>query len=344
MSLEVISYEERQKWDDIARSFKQHDVYYLNGYAEAFHLHGDGKPVLFYFQEKQGRAINVCMKRDIAEDEHFQGKLEKGCYYDLITPYGYGGFLVEGDCLKELKEAYETYCRCHNIVSEFVRFHPVLKNADIVQEMYDIIPIGNTVCMDLQDDIWGNLSSKNRNMIRKATKSGLKVYWGRQPSDIEEFMEIYNKTMDRDEASAYYYFPAKFYNSILEDLKRNALFFSCRMGNKTVAKSILLFANGQMHYHLSGSIAEYRTYAPTNLLLYEAAMYGKENGYRTFHLGGGVGASKDHLYAFKKAFNRKEDSTFCIGKKIFDPEKYYMLMNLRGKKEGESGFFPEYRS
>lgn len=345
MSLEIISFEEKERWDDVVRSFSNFDVYYLNSYAKAFMLHGDGEPVLFYFTGKEGRAINVSMKRDIADDCHFTGLLPKQTFYDLITPYGYGGYLVEGHCTEELKEAYTQYCRENGIVSEFVRFHPVLNNAKEMENMYEVITLGNTVCMDLKDNIWENCTSKNRNMIRKAVKSGLKVYWSRQPSDISEFMNIYNATMDRDAATPYYYFKSDFYNSILEDLNRNALFFRCMLNEKTVAMSIMLFANKHMHYHLSGSLPEYRSLAPTNLLLYEAAEYGKENGYETFHLGGGLGSAKDHLYSFKKAFNRKEDCTFCIGKRIYDNEKYDMLMKLRENDPTvRTDFFPVYRS
>lgn len=345
MSLELITFEEKERWDEIVRSFSNFDVYYLNSYAKAFMLHGDGIPVLFYFRGSSGRAMNVCMKRDIAEDVHFVGQLPGQTYYDLITPYGYGGFLLEGSCEEELQKVYTDYCLENGIVSEFVRFHPVLDNAKAVADMYDVVPLGNTVCMDLKDNIWENCTSKNRNMIRKAIKSGLKVYWSRQPSDIADFMKIYNGTMDRDAAEPYYYFKSDFYKSILEDLKRNALFFRCVLEEKTVAMSIILFGNKHMHYHLSGSLPEYRSLAPTNLLLYEAAEYGKENGYETFHLGGGLGSARDPLYAFKKAFNRKEDCTFCIGKKIYDTEKYNMLMKLRESDPTvRDHFFPVYRS
>jgi hypothetical protein len=112
--------------------------------------------------------------------------------------------------------------------------------------------------------------------------------------------------------------------------------------------SIMLFANNQMHYHLSGSLAEYRNLAPTNLLLYKAALWGCERGYKTFHLGGGVGSGEDNLYKFKVAFNRNSDYQFSIAKHIFNQDAYNSLVELRAANDAnfnpESKFFPLYRS
>ena len=69
--LNVYSLEETEKWDEVVHSFAQSDVYYLSGYVKAFALHGDGEPMLFYYENDSVRGINVVMKRDIASDERF---------------------------------------------------------------------------------------------------------------------------------------------------------------------------------------------------------------------------------------------------------------------------------
>ena len=106
----------------------------------------------------------------------------------------------------------------------------------------------------------------------------------------------------------------------------------------------MLVANGRMNYHLSGSLREFANLAPSNLLLYQAAMWGNLQGCKTLYLGGGVGSGEDSLFKFKKAFYRGEDlPRFHIGKKIFDREKYDELVSLRNDIP-ESGFFPKYRA
>lgn len=344
--LTVYTLEQSEKWDEIVSSFGEYDTYWLSGYVKAFKIHGDGEPLLFFYEGKSVRGINVVMKRDIAEDKNFCGKLPKGQYFDFATPYGYGGWIIEGGNADELFTAYEAWCIENGIISEFVRFHPVLKNHEPMEKHYDVIPLGYTVRLDLSSPeiIWENITSKNRNVIRKAQKNGVEIHIGRSKELFETFREIYNSTMDKDNADEYYYFAPEFYDSVRSDLEENAQIFCAVLEDKVIAAAIMLAANGKMNYHLSGSIREYSKLAPTNLILYEAALWGYENGCKSLYLGGGVGSGEDGLFKFKKSFYRKDDlPRFHIGKKILDKEKYNELLKLRADLP-ESGFFPQYRA
>ena len=344
--LTVYTLEQSEEWDKTVRSFRQYDTYWLSGYVKAFRLHGDGEPLLLYYTDNTGvRAINTVMKRDIAACPHFQDKLEPGRLFDLATPYGYGGWLIEGEDTRQLFDTYESWCRENRIVSEFVRFHPMLHNHERCTEAYVVLPLGEVVHMDLEspETIWGNLTSKNRNVIRKAVKNGVRIYNGRYPEIFETFRRIYNDTMDKDQANPYYYFKPEFYQSVLEDLQDNAQMFWAALPDGTViAASIMLAANGRMNYHLSGSVREYSSLAATNLLLYKAALWGCSNGCRTLYMGGGVGSGEDSLFKFKRAFYRGELNRFHIGRKIFDQESYNELVDLR--EPINSGYFPKYRA
>lgn len=345
MVFDVVTLKESDRWDEIVKSFVEYDSYWLSGYVKAFELHGDGVPLLFYYESDIVRGINVVMKRDISKDVHFCPLLPDNEIFNFSSPYGYGGWLIEGEDARELFDKYFLWCKHSNIVSEFVRFHPVLGNHLYSQERYEVVPLGNTIAMDLssKEIIWSNITSKNRNVIRKAKKNGVRVYNGRYPMLFEEFIKIYNKTMDKENAESYYYFKENFYNSILNDLPYNSQIFYAEYEGVIIAAAIMLAANKKMNYHLSGSLKEYSSIAATNLILYEAANWGAENGYETLYLGGGVGSGEDSLFKFKKAFCRKDDvKRFYIGKKIFNQEKYNELSEIRG--ETESVFFPKYRA
>lgn len=333
-----------KEWDELVHSFANYDVYYLSGYVKAFQIHGDGEPQLFYYNENGLRGIYVYMKRKTA----IEG------VYDSITPYGYGGFLLEGDeseeKIKSLWKVYVEKMKSENIVDNFVRYHPVLANAIPMKVCSDVIDLGKTVSMDLssEDVIWKNIHSKNRNMIRKAEKNGIVIKHGQGLELFDDFIKIYNATMDKDNAEPYYYFKPEFYKSIHEDLNDNYEMFWAEYEGKIIAMSIMIFANGRLNYHLSGSDLQYRNLAPSNLLLYKAAMWGMEKGMNTFHLGGGVGSGEDNLYKFKIAFNRFSDCQFSIAKHVFDNEKYDELVAERASCDAEfdkeSKFFPLYRS
>ena len=333
--IRIYGIEQAQQWDETVKGFAEYDVYYLSGYVKAFYIHGDGDPFLLYYEGEGLKAIYVYMKRKTAKDG----------YFDSVTPYGYGGVLFEGDTseqsLQAFWKAYVEKMREEGIVDNFVRYHPVLANAAPMKQITNVIDLGKTIAFDLTSPevIWENIISKNRNMIRKAEKNGITIEHGKGMDLLDQFTAIYNATMDKDNAEEYYYFKRPFYESIDGDLKDNYEMFYAMYEGRPIAMSIMIFANGRLNYHLSGSDIQYRNLAPSNLLLYKAALWGYEQG---------VGSGEDNLYKFKAAFNKNSDYQFSIGKEIFDQEKYDELVALRAKEDPEfnpeSKFFPLYRS
>ena len=342
--IQIINLDNSDKWNEIVTSFSEYDIYYLSGYVRAFQIHGDGAPTLLYYEENGLRAIYVFMKRNTAIENIF----------DSVTPYGYGGVLFEGDTNDEnLRHFYESYVQAmkdEHIVDNFVRYHPVLANAIPMKEISTVIDLGQTITLDLSspETIWENITSKNRNTIRKAEKNGIEIHHGHTWEELKQFIPIYKATMQKDNAEEYYYFEEEFYRSILTDLEGHWELFYATLNGQMIATSIMLFANNKMHYHLSGSVFEYRNLAPSNLLLYKAALWGYEQGFKSFHLGGGVGSGEDNLYKFKAAFNRNSNFRFSIGKEIFDDNIYKKLVDIRQKEDAafnpESHYFPLYRS
>lgn len=342
--IQIYSIEQAKAWDDIVQGFAEYDIYYLSGYVKAFMIHGDGDPFLLYYEGNGLKAIYVYMRRPTAVNGA----------YDSVTPYGYGGVLFEGDASEGKKAAfwqeYLATMEQEHLVDNFVRYHPVLRNAEPMKPISNVIDLGKTIAMDLASPelIWDNIHSKNRNMIRKAEKNGITIEHGQGMDLFEKFIEIYNATMDKDHAEEYYYFKLPFYESIHNDLRDNYEMFYAVYEGQIIAMSIMIFANGRMNYHLSGSNIEFRNLAPSNLLLYKAALWGSEQGFKTFHLGGGVGSGEDNLYKFKATFNKVSDYQFSIGKQIFNQEAYDQLVKIRMKSDPtfnqESHFFPLYRA
>lgn len=344
MGLSVYLPEQAEQWDTIVRSFQNYDVYWLSGYAKAFQVHGDGEPMLFFYDDGTTRGIHVVMKRDIARDSCFRDKLKEGCWFDFATPYGYGGWIIEGDNSEDLFRTYLDWLESNGIISEFIRFHPLVKNHEACRDFYEVVSLGKVVHMDLStpEMIWNNLTSENRNRNRKAEKNGIRVYNGHFPGIYEQFRVIYNKTMDRDHAEPYYYFEPEFYQAILDELPQNSQVFWAEKDKQIIAASIMIYANGRMSYHLSGSLEEYNRFAPGNLIMVTAARWGCTNGYKTLLLGGGVGSREDNLLRFKKTFYKGTADYFYTGRKVIDRDKYDFLMKLRNLPENT--FFPQYRA
>lgn len=342
--IKLIGLSHQEEWDSVVRSFPNYDVYYLSGYVKPFMLHGDGVPCLLFAKEDTWKAIYVFMKRETFVEG----------VYDAITPYGYGGVLFDGSYTqKDLQNFWESFnmiMKGEGIIDNFVRYHPVLNNAPLARDYTSVIDLGKTIAIDLSspDDIWNNMTSKKRGKIRKAEKNGIEIHHGQGLDLFREFLPIYNATMEKDEATDYYFFEMPFYEAIHEELRDHYEMFYATLEGKIIMMAIMLHCNGQMHYHLSGSLLEYRNLEPNNLLLYKAALWGYEHGLKTLHLGGGVGSADDPLYTFKAGFNRNSDYQFSIGKQIIDLDKYNGLVRIKKEEnplfDESSSFFPLYRS
>ena len=352
--IQIIPFDQKNSWDEIVFSFKAHDIYYYHGYVNAFKLHGDGAPILIYYESTNVRGMYVTMKRDLSLLPCANGMIQAGEWFDLTSPYGYGGWLFEGDMdeekLHSFYEEYKTYMLVHHYVCNFVRYSPVLQNADVMKPLGNVTDLGMTITIDLSSEelIWNNITSKNRNMIRKAIKNNVVIEHSKPTTQLmSTFKQIYDQTMKLDQAIDYYFFGDSFYQSLIDDLSDNTEVFYAKKDDRIIAVSIILFANGKMHYHLSGTEGAYRNLAPTNLLLYEAALWGHSKGFDQFHLGGGLGSDKDSLYKFKASFNRQGDKQFSIGKEIFNNEMYKQLVTWRERQDCKfdksASFFPIYR-
>lgn len=324
------------QWNSIVKSFNDWDIYYTREYNMSLKIHGDGDPLLFYYHTGNQRVLDVAIKNDISDSYEFLKKKE---FYDLETPYGYGGPLIQGSSsvIDDYYIQLKHYCIENNIVSEFIRFHPLLKN-DIYLAKKDyctISPIKETIYMKLDStkQIMQEIDSKNRNMIRKAIRNEIEIFHD-GGEHLDEFYDIYTKTMKSNQASEYYYFNMEYFNYLKNNLNDKIQWFYAKYQGNIISSSIILFCNNRMHYHLSGTLPEYKNLAANNLLLYNVAIWGSEMHFKTFHLGGGI-SSNDSLFNFKKKFNKNGNLQFYIGKFIFNEKKFNELIKFRAENDVE---------
>lgn len=354
---EVIPSDQNEKWNDIVHSFQHWDIYYLNEYAHSLEIHGDGEAFLIYFEQSDDaenccRLCYIVMRKDISENENFVKILSKGIWYDLETPYGYGGFLMEGTFTEWIRKNFESrimeYARVNKIVSQFVRFYPVYRNDIPYAQLSNskVVYLKDTIYIDTtKEDIMLQMDSKNRNMVRKAKKRGVTICHDKG-ENLDDFIRIYENTMKQDHAAAYYYFERKYYEYLIEHMQDNIEFFYSVYDGKRIGAAIFFYNQEYMHYHLSGLYPEYRTLAATNLLLYEAARWACEKGIRLLHLGGGMEAD-DSLFGFKKQFNKDGRLPFYVGRTIYNQNAYEKLLLMRKQADElfdlENNFMIQYR-
>lgn len=350
--MNIIPVTEKEKWNTIVTSFKNWDIYYLHEYADSLRIHGDGKPYLLYFEFLAGRLAYVVFQNDISDLKYYKGSLEKGKYFDWTSPYGYGGPMVEGilsdDDIESIKTELFGFAKANNIISQFIRFHPLLHNSCYFEKLCSVANLKQTVVVDTESTeiIWKNMTPNNRNMVRKAEKNGVKIIID-HGERINEFMEIYKQTMDMRLADEYYYFEKEYFQYLINNFKDNIIFFYAEYQGKIISASIFLYNNTYMHYHLSGTLPEFRNLASVNLILTKAAEWAAQKKINQFHLGGGIEA-EDSLFKFKKNFNRNGLVDFYIGSTIFLKDKFDYLVELRRQTDSsyddQKKFMIKYRA
>lgn len=340
-----IQIDEKEEWDAGVKAFEKYDVFYLNRYVKAFQEEGDGVPALIYAEYGNAKAINVIMKRDIADCPYFQGKLEKNKYFDLSSPYGYGGFLVKGEPsdFRVILKEYDTYCRTKGYVSEFVRFelfgsYRKYYTGQVETRTHNIVrSLEGTI-----EEIFADFEYKVRKNYRKAIKNGLDILIDERGERLDDFLRIYYGTMERTEAKEEFFFKERFFKT-LNEMEDNVCYFHVLNEGKIISTELVIYGSENVYSYLGGTDSDYFSVRPNDFLKVEIIKWAKEKGFRNFVLGGGYG-SDDGIFRYKKSFAPEGTIDFYIGKKIFNQEKYTMLMKLRGDVDVIGNqFFPGYR-
>lgn len=320
------------------------DLYFDENYGKLYEKTENGKVEIFVYKDENGVISNQFIKRTIPT---IQGE-----YYDITTPYGYGGPVIE-QCnnrkllLKKYEIAFENYCKKNNIVSEFIRFHPIINNALEFKDIYEVKYMRKTLGTNLEkyeDPVQEEFSKSCRKNIRQCKNKGITFKVTENPENISKFKEIYYSTMDRNKATDYYYFDDEYFDKMLKYFKNNILIVEAIYEEKTIAMGLYFIYNKILHIHLSGTLTEYLYLSPAYMLRYGATLWAKEHRYKLIHHGGGRSNSEeDSLYLFKKNFAKNTEFDFYIGKKIWNQEIYNKLCEEKNIEQRNTDFFPAYR-
>jgi len=205
--------------------------------------------------------------------------------------------------------------------------------------------------MDLsldENDIWMNeIHTKNRNVIKKGDRNGLKFVVDDAFAYLPQFARLYNSTMDKLSADGFYYFNDAYYRSLKERID-NKFLGVVKLEEEVLSAAIFFCHPPYGHYHLSGSDKAYLGLSPNNYMLYNAALELKRRGVRRFHLGGGTTSGEDDsLFCFKSRFSRNT-CQFAIGKLLFNETVYQALcadweVRNPDKKEHYKYFLLKYK-
>ena len=333
IDFEIFEPTQAEKWNEYLQCLPidQQDIYFTPEYYRLYEELGEGKAICFVFTKDGHIALYSFLINSVNELGY---RLDEE-YYDIQSVYGYNGIISSNkdkDFFKEFYKAFSLFCKKNNLIAEFSRFHPLLKNEAYSKDFMTVIRDRETVVIDLKKDyskIWElEYASKNRNMIRKAIKLGYKIQVLNDPKDedLDIFMNIYYFSMRMANAEKYYFFKREYFVNIFKYLRAHAFLFNVIDSKCNVVCSSIFFQYGDyFHYHLSGRNNKADN-SVNSFLIDRALDFAKNNGAKLFHLGGGRSSdADDSLLRFKKNFS-KQTLPFYIGKRIHNQAIYSQVV------------------
>lgn len=348
--------EKKEQWLSAVSMIKELDIYYQPDYCRVFEKEGEGTAHLCLYKKDHDWLIYPFFLREINSLPYFKGKLSR-TYYDIISPYGYSGPVVicskkdDHSIIGSFREYFDQYCQEKNIVTEFIRFHPLLDSfLDAWKNHLEVEKAKSVVIVDLErteESIWADYKYNNQKNINKAKREGVEVLIEENPDRFSAFLDIYRSTMDRRKAGSYYYFSESFFQNIHSVLNGNYVYAYALKNREIVSAELLLFNKYYLHSFLGGTLPSFFFYRPNNLLKHHVILWAKARGLKYFVLGGGY-EENDGIFQYKCAFSPTGVRDFYVGKKIHNQEAVNYLEGVRkcnvDSNLEQTNFFPTYRS
>lgn len=354
---ELIPAERTQAWIKALDSCGNYDIYHLPQYHLLAEKMGEGSAFLFYCTDKNRFAALPFLLRSVEDVEG----LKKYHFNDITSVYGYPGIVTnvnqpEGDSTElfrsRFQNALQELFKKLAVVAFFSRTNPLVDSNWLFKGMGEGLLLSQTVAIDLSktdSEQLRGMTKGHRYDIRKSRKNGVVVEEDSSFSKIDEFIEIYNKTMERNLAGKYYFFPKEHYLDLKKKFGKAIRLYFARLDDAVISTSMFFFNKNIIQYHLSGSVKEYLSLNGAKLILDEVRLQGTKTGFSWLHLGGGVGSSEDSLFRFKAGFS-KIRLPFQVIRMVVDKNVYSELCDKRtqwAQKNDyvvpEKDFFPYYR-
>ncbi len=324
------------------------DIFFETNYGKIYEEIENGVCETYQFSHPLGSITHLFIKRPVPTS------VDGEKYYDIVTPYGYGGPLItcskesdKADLVQAFKVDFQQYCNDNRIVGEFVRFHPIFGNALNFKDCYDIEFMRKTVGTNLKDyadPVQEEFSKSTRKAIRHALRLGIEYRITVNPINLDKFTELYHINMKRVHAETFYYFDKVYFDRILDLFGKHVVLVEAVYEGEVIGAEMHFVYNNLIHTHLSGTLEGYSHLSPVYVMTYAIVMWGKENGMDLIHAGGGItNEPDDGLLLFKKKFGKNTEFDFYVGRKVWNEAVYAKLCAASGATPEEE-FFPAYRA
>lgn len=349
------------RWMQTLRSL-QHDIYQLPGYISIEAKRTNTVPKAILVRDGSKILFIPYLLRQC--DSLLPGPLRAQRttqLLDAISPYGYPGLLLSEAATHTpefpdlaLQVARQSL-QDQGVCSLFLRLHPILNQGiEAIFEPNLFTISGHTVSIDLtlsDAQIWNQTKPDHRNKINRCRNLGLTARIVSVQDYLTSFIEIYQDTMQRVEAtSGYLEFDQSYFLQLHDELGERLHLCIVEQADQVISAGLYTEWDGIVQAIFGGTKTEFLKLSPTTLETDYVRRWAQLRGNKVLHLGGGLGGSRDRLYDFKARFSRQSHS-FLTLRLIIDATQYQDLVIKRAQSLQvqpevllQSNFFPAYRT
>lgn len=352
MSLDILPLEERgAEWDAALDELapRQRDAYFTSGYLRLWQRRGEGTALGAVYRDREGLVLYPFLLRDLATVDYLG--TEFAGLFDVTSPMGYGGPLVRHmtreDTLAAFRAEIDDWCHANAVVSEFIRFHPLLETRLGMERHLEIEEAGRVVWSRLDVGsctLIETLSAAARRNIRRARESGVTCQVETGAEAYDRFADLYLENALRRKALPTYRFDRAHFHALRELVGPGQVLFGARYSGELIAAALFLRGADLVHFHALGVDRAHAALRPTTLLFFAAMQWACGTGATAFNLGGSY-RGDDEFYRFKMGLSQHQ-APRRVGRAIhlFEP---YARAEERRDEQGEildCQYFPAYRA
>ncbi len=190
-----------------------------------------------------------------------------------------------------------------------------------------------------EETLLKEMKPKTRYNVRLADKKGVTVEEDNSNESFETYLKLQKETTKRQ---GFYAHNEKYHRLLWETLKpaQIARILTAKYNNEVLVSWMVFLFNNVLYYPYGGSSDKYRKLMPSNLMLFKASLWGKENGAKTFDLWGALGENPDPkdswigFHKFKEGYSPKHVEFIGSFDFVLNPFMYSIynfVDNLRWK-------------
>jgi len=247
---------------------------------------------------------------------------------DITGGYGYNGAVASSDnegFLRCFRDAFRVHCEATHVLTEFVRFHPLLRNSRFFAPNCTIEVQNQNVAVNLRrplPEIRAGYEYSCRKNINKAEREGVRTFIEEGlEGHFDEFLRIYRGTMARVGAGQDYAFARAYFEQLAEVLNPPPVFVYAEYRGRIVSCEMALCSPHIIYSYLGGTDADAFPVRPNNALKDDLIRWAHEAG-REWYLMGGGSRPGDGIFRYKRTFALDGVVDFEIGRCIYNPTAY----------------------